>query len=183
MVMERDKYYRAYVAAYVFVCVFVMLLYVYGGNISFGLAFLFNSPVFLLTILGGISQGRTFIMDEEGCTVCFWKYKKKYTWEDLITKRIEEHDFPSIIRGKNSCPYLKGAIFAPYKIHKPKAIGTSLYSLFHPLSCIYINFSLEDVNYENGRYYEIEEAVFMEKMKQWGIALEEPGKAGDKGTV
>lgn len=172
MVIERDKDYKIYVVAYVIASIVLLLLYIYGFNTSIGFAFLINIPVFLISILGSIAIGRTFIMDEEGCTVCFWKYRKKYAWEELKTRKIEEHHLPSMFRGRYSCPYLKEAIFAPHKIRKPKVIRAQLYSLFHPLSCVYINFSIGDVPY-HGRYYEVDEVTFRQKMKEWGVDLEE----------
>ena len=177
MVIVRDKNYSLYFAVYIFACISLLLIYVYGFDVSIGFALLINSPAYLTIILGLISTGRTFIMDEEGCTVCFWKYRKKYSWGELKTKRIEKHVLPSMFRGRISCPYLKEAIFAPYKIRKPKVIRAELYSIFHPLSCIYINFALENDNWQTGRYYEVEEATFRQKMKQWGVDFIEGNKS------
>lgn len=173
MLIERDKNYRLNLAIVIFLLVTLLLLYIYGCNLSISLALLINSPVYIIVALGFISSGRTFIMSEDGCTVCFWKYQKDYTWEELKTKRIEAHNLPSMLDGRNSCPYLKEAIFSPYRIRKPRIIRAATYSLLHPLSCIYVNFSLENKDYQIGRYYEIEEASFRKKMDQWGITLDE----------
>ena len=172
MLIVRDKNYNLYFAVYIFVCISLLLIYVYGfEDVSISFALLINSPAYLIGILGLISTGRTFIMNEEGCTVCFWKYRKKYTWGELKTKRIESHVLPSMFRGSVFCPYLKEAIFAPYKIRKPKVIRADLYSIFHPFSCIYVNFAIEDEKWQTGRYYEVEETTFKEKMKQWSVEL------------
>ena len=173
MVLKRDKYYKFQVFAYIFSFVCLSLIYVYGMQAPLCIALLINTPAYLLIILSLISTGRTFIMDEEGCTVCFWKYCKKYTWKEMKTKKIESHDLPSMLRGKFTCPYTKEAIFSPYRVHKPKSIRSWLYSLLHPLSCIYVNFSLENDSYELGRYYEVDEKIFRQKMEQWGVQLEE----------
>ena len=173
MVIKRDEYYTLTSLIGVFACVSILLIYVYGCNLSIGVAFMINSPAYLIAIFGLIATGRTFILDQEGCTVLFWKYRKKYTWGELKTKRIESHHLPSMLRGRYTCPYLTEAIFSPYRIHKPKLIRAGLYSLFHPFSCIYINFSNKDANYQHGRYYEVEEATFRQKMKEWGVELEE----------
>ena len=173
MVIKRDKDYNIYLVVYVITFVCLFCLYRFGFDTSVGFAFLINTPVYIIAIAGLISTGRTFIMDEEGCTVVFWKYRKKYMWEELKTRRIEEHTFPSMHRGRVGYPYLKGAIFAPYKIHKPRIIRANLYSLFHPFSCIYINCSIPNTNYQIGRYYEVEETTFCQKMNDWGVTLEE----------
>lgn len=171
MIIKRDKDYKLYCYITVFFCVCLMLIYILGLGKSLGFAFLINSPVFLIMILGLISSGRTIIFDKDGVTVCFWKYCKKYTWNQLKTKRVEAHHLPSIFAGNLMCPYLKEAIFSPYKIHKPKIMRASFYSIFHPLSCIYVNFSIENDNYRAGRYYEMTEAVFWSKMEEWGVNI------------
>lgn len=173
MLIERDKDYKFVFFVYVLFSIFLLLLCVYGFDISIDLALLINSPVYLIIILGLISTGRTFIMDEDGCTVHFGKYRKKYTWNELTTKRIEKHNLPSMLAGRFSCPYLDEAIFSPYKIHKPKVIRVGLYSIFHPFSCIFVNFSLGNEDWQRGRYYEVEENIFREKMKEWGVELDE----------
>ena len=173
MVIKRDKDYKLYSLVYIFISISLLIIYVYGCNVSLGLALLINSPAFIIMILSQISTGRTFIMDESGCTVCFGKFRKQYAWEELKTKRIEEYCLPSMIRGRISCPYIKEAFTAPYKIRKPKAIRANLYGLFHPFSFIYINFSLENEDHQIGRYYEIEEFTFRQQMKAWGIVWDE----------
>lgn len=169
MIIERDKNYKLYFAFYIFACISILLIYVLGCDVSIGLALLINSPAFVVIFLGLISTGRTFIMDEDGCTVCFWKFRKKYTWEELKTRKIEKYTLPSMLRGRLSCPYTKEAFAAPYQVRKPRAIRSNLYSLFHPFSFIYINFSLDNEDWKTGRYYEVEEGIFVQKMKDWGI--------------
>ena len=148
---------------------------------SISRALLMNSPVVILMLLALISTGRTFILDESGCTIRFWKFQKKYTWDQLKTKRIEKFDSPPIITGAFSCYYLTEAVLCPHKIHKPKFVRPSTYGIIHPFSCVYINFNLCNDKWQRGRYYEAEEAVFREKMKQWGIELEEIQGTGTEG--
>lgn len=169
MVIHRDKDYMLYVAIELFLCVALLFLYVFGCDMTIGFALLFNSPVYVIVILELISAGRTFIMDEEGCTVCFWRFRKKYTWTELRTKKIEEYYLPSITDGKLRCPYTKEAFAAPYKIRKPRMIRSNLYSLLYPFSFIYVNFSLKNKNWKTGRYYEIDEGIFRQKMKDWDV--------------
>ena len=169
MIIKRDKDYKIYCFMLVFTCVFLILVYIFGKNAPLHLALLLHSPVFLFIILSMIAMGRTFVLDKNGIIVCFWKYRKTYTWNQLQTKRIETYNLPPI--GRIACPYTKEAIFSPYKIHKPKAMHSSFYSIFHPFSYIFINFSPENKKYQTGRYYEIEESVFWEKIQEWGIDM------------
>ena len=173
MIIKRDKDYPFLCGFYIFCVVLLFLLYVYGCGTPFEIALLFNFPVCVLGIPIFISYGRTFIMDENGCTVCFWKYHKKYIWEELHTKRIEKHHLPSLLDGRYSYPYLTEVVFSPHKIRKPRFIRGATYCLLHPLSCIYVNFSPKNQNYSSGRYYEVDEAIFRQKMSEWNVALEE----------
>lgn len=172
MIINHDKHYKLYVAIYSFAFIGILFLYVYGFGLSIWVAVLINSPAILIAILGLISYGRTFILSEEGCTICFWNYRKKYSWDELKTKRIERYYIPDIFGGTVSCPYTEVAVIAPYVIHKPKFIRASLYSCLHPLSCIYINFALSKGNYETGRYYEIDKEIFQQRMNEWNIIWE-----------
>ena len=173
MVVTRNKDYKVIALLYIVFVVLFLLILVFAMNLSVGLSFLFAMPFCILFILDLISTGRTFIMDEDGCTVCFWKYRKKYLWNELKTKRIEKHSIPSIFKARYACPYLDEAIFSPFVIHKPRFMRAAGYSCFHPVSCIYVHFRVGTDNWNLGRYYEIEETVFRQKMEDWGIEMEE----------
>jgi len=177
MVIERNKYYIFHCCAYAIGCAAIPIVCIFKFGTSIWFALLCNFPVLLVMIPGMITSGRTFIFDQDGITVIFWKYRKKYTWDQLKTKRLETHDLPSMLDGRGSAPYLKEVIFSPHKIRKPRFIHANTYCMFHPLSCIFVNFSIEDETYdESSRYYEVKEEVFMEKMNEWGVVLEEIGK-------
>ena len=51
------------------------------------LAFLIISSY--LFVCWVVSVGKTIIMDEKGCTLKLWRYKKVYTWGELKEKYIE----------------------------------------------------------------------------------------------
>lgn len=174
MIISHDKHYKLYVTIYSFAFIGIFLLYVYGCELSLWVAMLINSPAILIAILGLVSYGRTFVFDENGCTVCFGIYRKKYSWNELKTKKIERYYGPDILGGIVSCPYMEVAIMAPYVIRKPRFIRAPLYSCLHPLSCIYINFALKEGNYETGRYYEIDKEIFLQQMNAWSINWESP---------
>lgn len=172
MTIERDKYYIFYCCTYAIACTVIPIVCIFKFGTSVWFALLCNSPIILVVLPGAIASGRKFVFDKDGITVSFWLYKKTYTWTQLRTKRIEKHDLPSML-AKGSPPYLNEAIFSPYNVRKPRFIRASTYSFFHPFTCIFVNFSTEDNTYTTGRYYEISEGVFREKMNDWGIVLEE----------
>ena len=47
---------------------------------------LLNSAMWLSDM---VFNGRTLVMDAEGCTVSFGSYHKRYNWSDLQTRRME----------------------------------------------------------------------------------------------
>lgn len=150
MTITRDKEYKLIFGVYVFSVVSILFIYLYEFNMSISRALLMNSPVVILMLLALISTGRTFILDESGCTIRFWKFQKKYTWDQLKTKRIEKFDSPPIITGAFSCYYLTEAVLCPHKIHKPKFVRPSTYGIIHPFSCVYINFNLCNDKWQRG---------------------------------
>lgn len=170
MVLKRDKDYIFFLCVSCFGCIAIFLIYILGLNASFGMALLFNAPVWVVVAIFNISSGRTFIMDAEGFTVVLWKYHRKYTWQELKTKKYDIRSMPSI---RAYCPYTRGAMFSPRKLRRPKFISRDFYLVFHPFSCFYVNFIIENADYALGRHYEVKESVFREKMEEWGVILEE----------
>ena len=117
-----------------------------------------------------ISGGRTIIMKKEGCAVSFGKYQREYKWEDFKIKAVE--DFSRTYWGLTA--YKKAAIFSPRYIYKPWWWPPSTYALYlHPFSFIYIYFTPEKKDPRNFTDYEVDEKEFLEKMKEWGIELDE----------
>ncbi len=132
---------------------------------------------FLLFFKAWISIGRTFTMDEEGCTVCFLWYKKKYRWENLYIKRIEHY---YNIPGDQHHYYTDAAVFSVHAIHKPKWWHAYSYSWHvHPFSFFFVYFPLApDIRKKVGKplggtIYEVNEEMFLEKLKSWNVELED----------
>ncbi len=172
MIITRDKEYKEMFVVYSVCAAGILGCFIFGLNKSFVFVLLLI-PVYFFMALYLISYGRTFVLNEYGCTVHFWKYKKLYTWDQLKTKRIEKYNSRPLINGTYRGYYLTEAIFCFRKIRKPKFIRPSTYSIIHPFSCIYINFNPTPENWKRGRHYEVDEMEFREKMKQWGVELEE----------
>ena len=117
-----------------------------------------------------ISAGRTIIMSEKGCVVSFRNHQREYKWEEFKVKAVE--DFSRTYWGLTA--YEKAAIFSPRYIHKPWWWQPTTYGVYlHPFSFIYIYFTPEEKNSWNYTNYEVDEKEFMEKMREWGIELDE----------
>lgn len=167
MIIKRSQLFYMIAISYAVCCIICTLLFI---SIDYILVPALV-PIYLITVSEIISIGRTFILDETGCTVCFGKYFKKYTWDQLKTKVIVNYYIPSMYSNSLYPPYVTEIFFVPYKMRKPKMIRAGLYRVFHPWRCIFMYFiPKEDGDYP-GRYYEVDEQEFRTKMAQWGVEL------------
>lgn len=128
---------------------------------------------FVLVIRYWMATERTIILTKDGCTVCFLWYKKAYTWRELKVKRLVNYENSF---GYKS-PYRGGAEFSPMNISKPRWLMPAEYSILaHPLSFIFVYFSPKELSQAGSQYpmiYTVDEAIFREKIKEWGIQLQE----------
>lgn len=142
--------------------------------------------VYAILIWVWICAGRTIAMSEKGCTISLWHYKKEYTWDDFKVKAVV--DISNTFRPSSELIYEKGIIFSLHALRKRKLSSTrkrklsstrkmefspSGYCAEHPFSYVCIYFAPEQKKIWHDTYYEVDEKVFMEKMKEWGIELEE----------
>ena len=183
MTIRPNKDYLTDTILYLICLIGVSFIFIFGLGTSLGASVALLSPIWLLFWLQRISSGRTFILDEEGHTICFLWMRKKYFWNDLRTKRIIEYPRLPLIYSKSDCPYKKGAIFAPFHVRKPKWIRPMVYSWLHPWKLVYVNFSIPDASLFGkkasyaGRHYEVDECDFCNMMKKWNIVLHEASDA------
>ena len=121
-----------------------------------------------------ISVGKTIIMNEKGCTLCLWKYKKSYTWAELKIRYIEDK---RDTYGKPGA-YSAYAIFSTHKINKSRKTAPYTYNwVFHPFSFsfFYVFFQVKNMMWGYKvcvDIYPVDEKEFMEKMQEWGVELE-----------
>ena len=134
--------------------------------------------VYVILIWVWICAGRTIAMSEKGCTISLWHYKKEYTWDDFKVKAVV--DISNTFRPSSEFIYEKGIIFSLHPLRKRKLsfvrkrkFSPSGYCAEHPFSYVCIYFTPEQKKIWHDTYYEVDEKVFMEKMKEWGIELEE----------
>ena len=185
MTIKRDKDYLFKMIVTWVGMAFLAVLYRFGLQMPIQTFLLLHSPLFLYLLAFAVSYGRTFILDAEGCTVCFLWFRKHYCWDDLKTKRVERYPQFSLVKS-GDCPYQKYVAYAPYQVHKPRWVKPLFYNILHPWSYIYFNFYISDPNTKGifgpiiyrGRHYEIHEAEFLEKMRQWHVDLERLNNTG-----
>lgn len=104
---------------------------------------IFSTCIILITpICNRIATGRTIIMDKEGCTVLFGRYRKHYYWNELILKRYV-FDYSGLgdrLHGIEIM-YREGVIFSKHKAKQLKWMSTYTYCYYiRPLSSIFVYF-------------------------------------------
>lgn len=146
-----------------------------------------------------VSTNRVFIMEQEGCTVCFYGYKKFYLWNEFAVKRWENYTrysylkLPSGSDGKGY--YREGVFFSKYSVNKSDSMTPMEYMLCRPMTSFCVNFYpegiteghgdyksccsgdfLHDIFYSNPRklpeVYPVEKEVFVNYMKLWNVDIE-----------
>ena len=106
------------------------------------------------------------IIDEQGCTKIWWKYKKKYTWDELTVRKI----CSSI--GK----YEEGILLATYWKF-PKEKDPRWYYYLHPFSSMVVNFKGMCKMKENlGDECAVDKELLLQCLAEWGIELEDARK-------
>ena len=131
--------------------------------------------VFLLIISAiysigcAIAYGRTFTMNENGCTVSLGKYKKHYNWEEFECVRYYDYNVPKF----RSLGLIGGIMFSPKKSELLR-VSLNLYCFFHPFSCVYVTFINEkrskSLTYRDA--YTVPKEIFETKLKEWGVDVQ-----------
>ena len=117
-----------------------------------------------------IAYGRTFRLDENGCTVILGKHKRSIAWQE----------FPHVYRFDYSHNHhaslgLHGGVaFSAKPIKHPMRILPHLYCYLHPRSFVYINF-IDSKRVKGGRNYIdsycANETELMAKLDKWGVTI------------
>lgn len=142
-----------------------------------------------------IGTNRTFIMDKNGCMICFYRYKKFYSWDEFAIKRWENCN----PRNGANCTdgyeisYFEGVIFSKYPFEKPKWMSPDEFIVFlRPLTCFCVHFYPYGITGGKGDYksrrasdtislrktirkpevYPVEKEVFVNYMKLWDVDIE-----------
>lgn len=183
MIIKRDKEYRIMVIAVMVCAIIAGYIFYMGLGLSVSGTLAAVSPVMLLIFLHAVGYGRTFTLAPDGCTVRFLCFEKTYLWDQFKTKKIISTPKHPILAINRAYPYQQYAVFAPFRIRKPRWLNPIYYNFIHPWSFVYINLDnsntktrreRQSTEYKRrGRHYEASEQEFREKMSLWHIALEE----------
>ena len=159
------------------VCFFIIIMETLGiisiilaPNIE-GIFFTFICFLFCIWII--IMQWYTeykVIIDKYGCTKTWWKYKKKYTWDELTIRKI--------------CSpmgnYAEGILFATY-LKSPKEKDPEWYYYMHPFSSFTINFKgMSKFEGGFGDQCAVDKELLLQCFDEWGIELEDARKKENK---
>lgn len=133
-----------------------------------------------------VAVGRTIYLDEDGCIVTFGKYQKRYKWEEFIVKRVELYrgtEYRYSVYNK-----VKIVVLSPHKIYryhktykKGQWTAPAYCAARYPFSMVYI-YMISERNLKKAQLdkkvcdlsgYEVEEDMFLQKLKEWNIELED----------
>ena len=153
--------------AFLFLCIaaFFFILVSIGNSILF--PYIVTAILLFIAFRYWVAVGRTLTFDENGCTVSFLFLKKYYSWEELRTKRILNHQDAIGYRDA----YKEGVIFSSKKVKTPLKQKPPQYSfLMHPFCFFFVNFTpsnqhSKQVNVMRG-LYEVDRNTFLERISQ-----------------
>lgn len=158
------------------ICVlFASCIMYYGGGIPLWYIIMIITPLFVFLIIPyAIITGREIVMDVDGCTICFLCFQRRYAWDELVTKRVEDYGGRVTYRS----PYSRAAIFSPKSIKKPRWMKPMEYMMvpFHsPFFFIHFLPLRKDLYSDKLNGWPlvscIDETLFVSKMKEWNIDI------------
>lgn len=156
----------------------VLLSVIVGVDLLFVLLGLDFVLISIFTIISGfivvryfVTTFRTICMNEQGCTISLWNYRRTYLWEELSMKRLEGEHLGLRI------PYHSGGVFfSVHPVKKPRILDPCEYCMFmHPLTCFYVYFSPNvrlRQGYDQIDPYVAERKAFLHLLETWGVELE-----------
>ena len=158
------------VGVFTIICIATIALF-FGLNLWMGVLFL--CVLLPYTLVWWFVFGKTIVLDEEGCTIKFFCFQKRYLWSDFQTKQYAKY---SGSFRRYSLPYASGAEFCLKSQRKKKTMGFDAYSFFHPWTFFFVFFSECDSKDRIKMwysYYVVNESEFRSKLQEWGVEMEE----------
>lgn len=184
----------------VFAFVIGWILVVPAWILSFGVSGRTYVEIPFFTLLLGIPAlfewvgvHRVLVMEKKGCTVCFYRYRKFYTWEELAIKRWEKYSHTAMfLADPSDNNYNEGVFFSKHPVKKSKRRTPMNYiEMKRPLTCFCVNFYPKGITEGHGDYqsrraagtaskapkrwpekYPVDKEVFVNYMKLWEVDIE-----------
>ena len=172
MILKSDKaneLFGSIIAVFNIIFIMGIVLRVMKGKflILWLFAWVFT-PYMMMTLW--LCEGKTIIMDAEGCDISFWKFRKKYLWSEFQTKRLEIY---CASRGYRK----RGIVFCKKRIKSMNESHPSNYAFIRPfLSYFYVTFPAAEEDKTRGNdpekdLCEVNEEEFISKMKEWNVRI------------
>ena len=145
-----------------------------NGNLAFTIILICVSEALLFAFIAllWMQRYKTYELDEEGLNVRFWKYKKRYFWEEFAIKKIENYESALFFQ------YSEGVVFSTKQIKGSGLFSThERYSVIHffiPLaSPFFIDFKESAQKSSLGGSYRVDKEEFLTTLKYLGVEIEQ----------
>lgn len=163
MIIKSDKWWKGYFIFWPMTCPLCYFVFVQFSQVTAWVLTLLLATEIILTWI--VTQ-HTLIMDEKGCTVLLWKYKRTYKWNDFAIIRIEKCIDDN---------YNEFAFFSLYLNRKARIKRPILYCKYcHPFTSFFVFFIPPEAKRLGSRMPEtcaVDKGEFLDKMKEWGVQI------------
>ena len=170
MIIKPTKGCKAYLTIPWIVCALAFLMFYFSSK-NLLLSALLSSLVAIIALRCCFVLGRTLIIDENGCTVKFLCFKKRYRWKELKTIRIEDYRDCH----EDGTPYQKGIIFSKHeRVHRHKWFKPLERSIVwgNPFRFFFVYFKPTEERknrFPFPKVYEVDEEEFIALLSEWGV--------------
>ncbi len=156
-----------FVALFSAVAVLFVSWILYIEDVSLFILYGFSCLAFILIALYWIATGRTIVLEPDGAEISFLWIKRKYSWDQLLTKQFFKCENGLGFR----IPYTDGIELCHRKVSRPSWIKPMQYNfIFHPFAYIVIHFP--PINKTPIKYpalYEVDRKTLVNAIKKWGL--------------
>lgn len=110
---------------------------------------------------------RTIIFNEDGCNIVRGKKNVKYTWEDIMIRRVEKYGF-SLMK-----TWDEAVFFSTGKLKKPIKMQPDLFNIFtNEFKYFFVYLVPENVNKTLPNNHVCPKNEFIQKTLKWGVNIE-----------
>ena len=171
----QSEHKALYAISFLFLCGVMasLIIYLDSGQLAIPLIMLVLSS--FVCLRQWIAVGRKIKIDRNGIDISFLGYKKSYKWKELNTRAIVDYEGSIGYRDE----HIRGVEFSPRAPRRLRQLKPAEYCvLVAPFSFVFIYFNVNESSPTTKMYpnlYSIDERIFMEKLRSWGIEKTEEG--------